>query len=85
MKQLASLLVLLCARAFATAPQEPIPVEGDFTIRGFRFESGEELPELKLHYLCHVTKAVARRRSLRIRPGCRDLLRRTSGSTHVAH
>jgi hypothetical protein len=40
MKQLASLLVLLCARAFATAPQEPIPVEGDFTIRGFRFESG---------------------------------------------
>ena len=50
MKTLVSLLVLMSARAFATAPQEPIPVEGDFTIRGFRFESGEELPELKLHY-----------------------------------
>ena len=50
MKILVSLLVLLSARAFANGPQEPIPVEGDFTIRGFRFESGEELPELKLHY-----------------------------------
>jgi homoserine O-acetyltransferase len=28
----------------------PAPVEGDFTVRNFKFESGETLPELKLHY-----------------------------------
>ena len=26
------------------------PVEGDFIARNFRFESGETLPELRLHY-----------------------------------
>jgi len=28
----------------------PQPVEGNFVIRDFRFETGETLPELKLHY-----------------------------------
>lgn len=28
----------------------PTPLEGDFVLRGFRFDSGEELPELRLHY-----------------------------------
>jgi len=28
----------------------PAPVEADFVIRNFRFESGETLPELKIHY-----------------------------------
>src|SRR5215468_5971454 len=28
----------------------PQPVEGDFVIRDFKFDSGETLPELKLHY-----------------------------------
>src|SRR4051812_9357464 len=28
----------------------PTPVEGDFTIRDFRFKSGETLPELRQHY-----------------------------------
>src|SRR5215510_10023199 len=32
------------------APNYPQPVEGDFTIRDFKFDSGETLPELKLHY-----------------------------------
>ena len=31
-------------------PQLPRPVEGDFVIRNFKFQSGEVLPELKLHY-----------------------------------
>ncbi len=33
-----------------TAIQGVPPDEGDFAIRDFRFESGETLPELKLHY-----------------------------------
>ncbi len=28
----------------------PTPVEGDFVIKDFKFESGETLPELRLHY-----------------------------------
>jgi homoserine O-acetyltransferase len=28
----------------------PAPVEGDFVIQNFRFQNGEELPELRLHY-----------------------------------
>jgi homoserine O-acetyltransferase/O-succinyltransferase len=28
----------------------PPPVEGDFVVRDFRFQSGETLPELRLHY-----------------------------------
>jgi homoserine O-acetyltransferase len=32
------------------APNYPQLVEGDFVIRDFKFDSGETLPELKLHY-----------------------------------
>ncbi|MBK9707383.1 MAG: alpha/beta fold hydrolase [Acidobacteria bacterium] len=32
------------------AQQAVSPAEGDFSIRDFRFESGETLPELRLHY-----------------------------------
>ncbi|HEV3205076.1 MAG TPA: hypothetical protein VGY77_11860, partial [Gemmataceae bacterium] len=32
------------------AANYPAPVEGDFVLRDFRFQSGETLPELKLHY-----------------------------------
>ena len=28
----------------------PTPTEGDFTIRDFKFQSGETLPELRIHY-----------------------------------
>src|SRR5262245_17571884 len=31
-------------------PNYPPPVEGDFVIRDFKFDSGETMPELKLHY-----------------------------------
>jgi homoserine O-acetyltransferase len=34
----------------ARTPNYPQPVEGDFTIRDFKFDSSETLPELKLHY-----------------------------------
>ena len=32
------------------AADYPTPTEGDFTIRNFKFTSGETLPELRLHY-----------------------------------
>jgi homoserine O-acetyltransferase/O-succinyltransferase len=34
----------------ARAADHPAPAEGDFVLRGFRFASGETLPELRLHY-----------------------------------
>lgn len=43
------LLILLFAGITVTA-QQLTPTEGDFIIRDFKFESGEALPELKLHY-----------------------------------
>jgi homoserine O-acetyltransferase/O-succinyltransferase len=46
------LLLLLVTRvAMAQTPAPPpSPVEADFVIRDFRFDSGEVLPELRLHY-----------------------------------
>src|SRR5690348_11065853 len=32
------------------AADYPTPMEGDYTIRDFKFTSGETLPELRLHY-----------------------------------
>jgi homoserine O-acetyltransferase len=42
-------LVLLVPLSAAEAAY-PTPVEGDFVVRGFRFGTGEVLPELRLHY-----------------------------------
>src|SRR6266487_968409 len=42
-------LCILGAR-FAFAADYPAPTESDFTIRDFKFASGETLPELRLHY-----------------------------------
>ncbi|HLJ95793.1 MAG TPA: alpha/beta fold hydrolase [Gemmataceae bacterium] len=43
-----------CMIALQAAPgfgaNYPAPVEGDFILPNFRFQSGESLPELKLHY-----------------------------------
>ena len=46
------LLFLACALAasIASAADYPAPTEGDFTIRDFKFQSGETLPELRIHY-----------------------------------
>jgi homoserine O-acetyltransferase len=46
---LALSLSILAAR-FASAADYPAPTEGDYTIRAFKFTSGETLPELRLHY-----------------------------------
>jgi homoserine O-acetyltransferase len=43
------LLPVLVAR-IASAADYPAPTEGDFTIRDFKFQSGEKLPELRIHY-----------------------------------
>ena len=52
----------------ASAQEPPKPSEGDFIVHDFHFESGESLPEVKLHYATygkpatdahgHVTNAV---------------------------
>ena len=47
---LPALLALLCAPHYAAAQSYPPPVEGDFVVKDFRFESGETLPEVRLHY-----------------------------------
>src|SRR6186713_699794 len=47
------LIVLLAQLAGAVhlrAADYPAPIEGDYTIRDFRFRSGEKLPELRMHY-----------------------------------
>lgn len=41
----------VAAPSVPAAPVSPWPTrEGDFTVRDFRFRSGESLPELRLHY-----------------------------------
>jgi homoserine O-acetyltransferase len=40
----------ILAAGFASAADYPAPTEGDYTIRDFKFTSGETLPELRLHY-----------------------------------
>ncbi len=42
--------VVALAQNATRATNYPQPVEGDFVIRDFKFDSGETLPELKLHY-----------------------------------
>src|SRR5579859_4959273 len=59
---------LALAGLAAGAADVPQPREGDFTVKNFAFQSGEKLPELKLHYYTlgtpkrdargHVTNAV---------------------------
>jgi len=40
----------LLATSFGLASDYPAPTEGDYTIRDFKFASGETLPELRIHY-----------------------------------
>jgi homoserine O-acetyltransferase/O-succinyltransferase len=44
------IFLLLLAADIATAADYPPPVEADYTIRDFKFASGETLPELQIHY-----------------------------------
>jgi homoserine O-acetyltransferase len=51
MKIKASLILLALAAALVSpAADFPGPVEGDFIVRDFKFNSGQTLPELRLHY-----------------------------------
>jgi homoserine O-acetyltransferase len=43
-------LVVVAIAGWASAADFPAPADGDFTIRDFKFASGETLPELRLHY-----------------------------------
>src|SRR5438874_7615016 len=45
-----ALSLSILAAGFASAADYPAPTEGDYTIRDFKFTSGETLPELHLHY-----------------------------------
>src|ERR1035437_1446628 len=47
-----ALSVLACLVAFgvAAAADYPTPKEGDWVARDFRFQTGEVIPELHLHY-----------------------------------
>jgi homoserine O-acetyltransferase/O-succinyltransferase len=44
------LLFMMLALACTSAGQSLGPAHGDFVIKNFRFDSGEVLPELRLHY-----------------------------------
>ena len=53
LRRILSPLVLLAMAAAAraqTSRSYPAPVEGDFVLRDFQFDTGETIPELKLHY-----------------------------------
>jgi homoserine O-acetyltransferase len=43
-------LLSILAASFGSAADYSAPTEGDYTIRDFKFTSGETLPELRLHY-----------------------------------
>src|SRR5262249_52919392 len=43
-------VVVVLAPSPLWAANYPAPAEGDFVVKDFRFQSGETLPELKLHY-----------------------------------
>jgi homoserine O-acetyltransferase/O-succinyltransferase len=48
--RIVALLLAVSVGSFAFATDYPAPTEGDYTIRDFKFASGESLPELRLHY-----------------------------------
>ena len=54
-KRLTTLTVVLCFWGHSSLASQtathPDPVAGEFTIRDFRFATGETLPSLRLHYL----------------------------------
>ena len=46
----AAVLLVAASQSAAQPSAIPTPTEADFTVRNFRFASGDTLPELKLHY-----------------------------------
>src|SRR3984957_1043125 len=47
---LATVGFLAAGMAFAQAPSQYPVIEGDYVAHNFKFKSGEQLPELRLHY-----------------------------------
>ncbi len=45
-----ALLLSISATSLVSGADYPAPTEADFTVRDFKFASGEILPELRLHY-----------------------------------
>ena len=45
-----ALLLSVLTASIASSADYPTPTEGDFTIRDFKFQSGETLPEMRIHY-----------------------------------
>ena len=43
-------LLLVAVASIVSGADYPAPTEGDFTIRDFKFQSSETLPELRIHY-----------------------------------
>lgn len=50
MRRFAAPLLVLTMIATAHAGDYPAPDQGDYVIKDFRFQSGESLPELRIHY-----------------------------------
>jgi homoserine O-acetyltransferase len=49
-KSIAILIAMSVLPVCGAAAAYPIPVQGDFRVKDFRFASGETLPELRIHY-----------------------------------
>src|SRR5436190_7822770 len=45
-----ALLLTLASRSLVAAADYPAPVDGDVTLRDFRFTSGQTLPEVRIHF-----------------------------------
>jgi homoserine O-acetyltransferase len=45
-----SLLAILLIASTAAAAEYPTPTEGNFVVKNFHFNSGETLPEMRIHY-----------------------------------
>ena len=50
MVRIFAFLFSILVASFASAADYPAVAEGDFTIRDFKFQSGETLPEMRIHY-----------------------------------
>jgi len=48
--RISAFLWSILAASLASAAEYPAPTEGDFTIRDFKFASGETMPEVRIHY-----------------------------------
>jgi homoserine O-acetyltransferase/O-succinyltransferase len=72
-----TIFLLALVNSAAIAQTSPVPAQGDFTIRNFKFDSGEVLPELKLHYR---TLGTPRRDASGVVRNCVLVLHGTGGS-----